>query len=129
MIVRQNPDALGRQNRPQPLDSLLDERRFAEEIQNLLCACAPAARPETRAASTSQNQAVVILFRHVLLNVNAAHQPERPLPARLGEKVLSQVDEVLGCEIHEVFRGRVVTPENHERFSDNILARHETPVA
>ena len=58
MIVGENPDTFGRQNRPQAVDRLLDQAAVAEKFQDLLGVGPPAARPEPRPAPTGENQPI-----------------------------------------------------------------------
>ncbi len=60
MIVGENPETLGRDQRAQAIDGLLDQGSLAEEAQHLLGVRAAAAGPEARASASGQNQAVMV---------------------------------------------------------------------
>ena len=63
----------------------------------------------------------------------AANHAERAVPARAGEKVLTQIDEVThhGTDrcASEVLCRSSVRPIDEQRFADNVVARNKTPVA
>ena len=58
MAVGENPDSLGRQDRPQPVDGLLDQGAVAEQPQDLFGAGPAALGPEAGAPASGQNQTV-----------------------------------------------------------------------
>src|SRR5713226_1855107 len=59
----------------------------------------------------------------------SVNQHERSAPARLGEEVLHQVDEMADGEIDQIFGGRFVRPVNHERLALDVFGGHEAPIA
>src|SRR5712691_3850508 len=65
----------------------------------------------------------------ILLAWRSAHQFERTFPARLHEEILRQVSVMIAGVADPMFGGRIIGPKNHQRLADNVLARHETPVA
>ena len=75
MIVGQNPDTFRRQNRPQAIDGLLDQRAVAEKFQDLLGVGPPAARPEPRPAAAGENQPIA--------NVTCLIEPDSRAPASM----------------------------------------------
>src|SRR5215471_19705780 len=124
---------LRRNHRLQPVHGLLNQRPFAKKSKNLLCLSAAAARPEPGSAASCKNQAV-LMVRHLrllceLFDLDAADQFERPLPSRLGEEMLRQIDEVVCRKIDQIAGLCVVRPENHKGFADDVLTRHESPIA
>src|SRR6266545_3268578 len=66
-----------------------------------------------------------------LLERVAVNQAEGASPARLGKKVLYQVDQVIDADrrICERLGGSIVGPVDDERLADDVPARNETPVA
>ena len=60
MIVGQDPEALGRDQRPQPVHGRLDQRALAHDVQHLFGNALAAARPEARAAASGQDQSVIV---------------------------------------------------------------------
>ena len=66
VIVRQNPNPFGGYNCAQPINRLLNQRPFAEKAQDLLRSRFTAARPEPRTTASGEDQAVIVLFGHIL---------------------------------------------------------------
>src|SRR6476660_8508871 len=60
MFVSEHPPAFRRDQLRKTVDRRLDERLLSRDREYLLCVTAPAARPETCAAASGQDQAVVI---------------------------------------------------------------------
>src|SRR5216684_256272 len=59
----------------------------------------------------------------------SVNQHERPAPARLGEEVLHQVDEMADGEIDQIFGGRFVRPVDQKGFAFDVFGGHEAPIA
>src|ERR1700730_3578575 len=63
----------------------------------------------------------------------AMDQPKGSVPTGLGKKVLGQIEEMtrecVDRRAGQAFSIRIVRPVNDQRFSDDVLARHESPVA
>ena len=66
VIVRQNPDSFGRDDGAEPINGLLNQRPFAEKAQDLFRSRSTAARPEPRTTASGEDQAVIVLFGHIL---------------------------------------------------------------
>jgi hypothetical protein len=58
--VGQHPDMFRRDQRGQAVYGGLDQRPFPDHVQNLLGGALAASRPETRAASSGQNQSIMM---------------------------------------------------------------------
>src|SRR5579871_1827242 len=69
----------------------------------------------------------------VVVGVVAMNQPEGAIPARFGEEMLAQVDEVMKQSIDggagQALGAGIVGPVNDERLAHDIFARNEAPVA
>ncbi len=66
-LIRENIDALGRNQRLNPFQCLGEKGLFSEEAKQLLGLLAAAQRPEARAASSRQNHTVGMLEDAILM--------------------------------------------------------------
>ena len=127
VIVGENPDALGRQHGAQAVDCLLDESAFAEEFQDLLGAGAAAAGPKAGASATGQDQAIIVRHNYWIGIPRTSFRVR--FQRVLVKKFFARSTIVAAAVAGPFFGGGVIGPEDHQRLADDVLARHETPIA
>ena len=64
LSVRNGPGVVGRDDRPQPSDGLLEHRVFPDDVQQLLGGAGAATGPEARAATACENHRMSLEFFH-----------------------------------------------------------------
>src|SRR6266446_503533 len=72
-----------------------------------------------------------LVFHGTLVTRIAVNQAEGPVPARLDEEILRDVEKMVPSDggILQLVAGRRVGPVNNQRLADDVLARHKAPVA
>jgi hypothetical protein len=112
IVVREHPDTLRRKNSAEPIEGLLNKGTFPEETQDLLRSRTTAPGPKTRTATPGQDQAVIVLFRHIqqfivatfvsLSPVNkriTAEKLKHSLPSRFCEEVQGNIREMVKVDV------------------------------
>jgi len=66
MLVGEDPEALGRNDRSDAVDGGLDEGAVADDVEDLLGGALTAARPEAGAATAGEDEAVMVGVHRVI---------------------------------------------------------------